>query len=98
MGLILNISGLSLNHFSIASKGVFTLSSFRKELVFDVNCKRLKNALNHLPCTYGISKDTVVAVLKKTLKVPPYFLTGEDSEKLKDLEVEIRFEGEMGEF
>ena len=36
-----------------------------------------------------ISKDTVCAVLKKTLKMNPYFLTGDEIERWKELEVEI---------
>ena len=46
----------------------------------------------------SISKDTVTAVLKKTLKTNPYFLTKEAKNRLDDLEVEMRFEGKMDEF
>ena len=45
-----------------------------------------------------ISKDTVCSVLKKTLKTNPYFLQKDKINKLEGLEVEIRIEGERGEF
>ena len=45
-----------------------------------------------------ISKDTVTSVLKKTLKTNPYFLTKDGTGQLEELEIEIRFEGEMDEF
>jgi transposase-like protein len=38
-----------------------------------------------------ISKDTVCFVLKKTLKVNPYFITNEEIGQLNELEVEIHF-------
>ena len=34
----------------------------------------------------GISKDTVCSDLKKTLKTNPFFLTGDESEKMQALE------------
>ena len=46
----------------------------------------------------SISKDTVISVLKKTLKTNPYFLTSGEINMLDALEVEIRFEGEMMNF
>ncbi|MDR1120906.1 MAG: hypothetical protein LBM08_08305, partial [Dysgonamonadaceae bacterium] len=46
----------------------------------------------------SISKDTVTSVLKKTLKTNPYFLTGDEVNKMEVLEVDIHFEGEMDEF
>jgi len=45
-----------------------------------------------------INKNTVVAVLKKTLKTNHYFPTEEESKRLNALEVEIRFESEADEF
>ena len=40
------------------------------------------------------SRDTVCPVLKKTLKMNPYFLTKQENEKMQALEVEIRFSAE----
>ena len=45
-----------------------------------------------------INKNTVVAVLKKTLKTNPYLLTGAECQTLDSLEVEIKFSGETAEF
>ena len=47
-----------------------------------------------------ISKDTVVNRLKKKeiKKVNPYFLDKEESDKMRQLAVEIRFDGEADEF
>ena len=45
-----------------------------------------------------ISKDTVCSGLKKTLNVNPYFLTGEETGRLQELEVEIHFDAEADEF
>lgn len=47
-----------------------------------------------------ISKDTVVNRLKKkeVLKVNPYFIDAEEVSKMRDLEVDIMFEGEADEF
>ena len=45
-----------------------------------------------------ISKDTVCSVLKKTLKVNPYFLTKQESGRLEALETAICFSAEMDEF
>jgi hypothetical protein len=45
-----------------------------------------------------INKNTAVAVLKKTLKTNPYFLTKDELQSFNNLEVEIKFSGEMDEF
>ncbi|MDR3226377.1 MAG: hypothetical protein LBT56_01730, partial [Prevotellaceae bacterium] len=45
-----------------------------------------------------INKNTVCAVLKKTPKSNPYFLTNNEIDTLLGLEVEIRFSAEMDEF
>jgi insertion element IS1 protein InsB len=45
-----------------------------------------------------ISKDTVCSVLKKTLKMNPYFLNNAERASPEKLEVEIRFSAEMDEF
>ena len=45
-----------------------------------------------------INKNTVLAVIKKTLKVNPYFLTVVESQTLRKLDVDIKFSGEMDEF
>ena len=46
----------------------------------------------------SISKDTVTAVIKKTLKTNPYFHTGGETDKMDHLEVEIRFSAGPDEF
>ena len=45
-----------------------------------------------------ISKDTVCSVLKKTVRVNPYFLTPSGLDDFTEMEVEIRFSAEMDEF
>jgi transposase len=45
-----------------------------------------------------INRNTAVAVLKKTLKTNPYFITEEESQILDTLEVNFRFGGETDEF
>ncbi|KAA6336317.1 hypothetical protein EZS27_015509 [termite gut metagenome] len=45
-----------------------------------------------------ISKDTVVALLKKTLHINPYFITKQEQQLFDYLDVEIVFSGEMDEF
>jgi insertion element IS1 protein InsB len=45
-----------------------------------------------------INKNTVVAVLKKTLKTSPCFLAKDELQSFNNLEVEIKFSGEMDEF
>lgn len=46
----------------------------------------------------GINKNTVVSVLKKTLKTNPYFLTKAENESLERLDIEIRCSIKMDEF
>ena len=65
-----------------------------KIIEMTLNCSGVRD----IGRVFSISKDTVASVLKKTSKTNPYFLTGEESERLDRLEVDIRFEGEMDEF
>jgi hypothetical protein len=45
-----------------------------------------------------INRNIVVAVLKKTLKVNPYFLTAAKRQSFHHLNVKIKFSGEMDKF
>ncbi|MDR0613121.1 MAG: hypothetical protein LBG45_06530, partial [Dysgonamonadaceae bacterium] len=45
-----------------------------------------------------ISRDTVCSVLKKNVRVNPYFITHSGLDDFTEIEVEIRFSAEMDEF